>query len=366
MDTTRLRELATTDGPFTSVYFDDTHNTESAAKELELTWRELRDRLAEQNAPEQALDALEDAILDGEPPTGERCGRGLVATPDGVVLDRRLTEPPARSVTRVSERPYLVPLIEHGERPPPHVVAVVDRVGADVTAVDADGEVIDSRTVEGTDHYIHKIPGGGWSERNIDRHADELARQNIELAAEHTTDVARRLGAPLVVVAGEPQARKTLLEALPQPVRGHATEVQPGGRHKGAGNRELEERIDELLADVTRARKDEAVERFSQAVAMPTGLGVAGLESVTAAFRDHNVETLLIGVPGDVEVFTGPEPTMVAVQKEALQAQGIDEIGRARADEALVLAAITLNAEVIHVGDRIDLTEGFGAILRHD
>ncbi len=108
------------------------------------------------------------------------------------------------------------------------------------------------------------------------------------------------------------------------------------------------------------------MERFSQAVAMPTGLGVAGLESVTAAFRDHNVETLLIGVPGDVEVFTGPEPTMVAVQKEALQAQGIDEIGRARADEALVLAAITLNAEVIHVGDRIDLTEGFGAILRHD
>ena len=201
MDTTRLRELATTDGPFASVYFDDTHNTESAAKELELTWRELRDRLAEQNAPEQALDALEDAILDGEPPTGERCGRGLVATPDGVVLDRRLTEPPARSVTRVSERPYLVPLIEHGERPPPHVVAVVDRVGADVTAVDADGEVIDSRT-EGTDHYIHRSPG--WWERNIDWHADELARQNIELAVEHTTDVARRLG-PLVVVVVNPK-----------------------------------------------------------------------------------------------------------------------------------------------------------------
>ncbi len=365
MDTTRLRELATTNGPFASVYFDDTYNTETAAKELELTWRELRDRLAEQDAPDEALDALEDAVFDSEPPVG-RSGRALVATADGVMLDRRLGEPPARSVIRVSQLPYLVPLVEHGERPPAHVVAVVDRVGADVTAVNADGTVVDARTVEGTDNDIHKVPGGGWSERNIDRHADELVRRNIELAAEYTTSVARRLGAPLVVVAGESQARKTLLEALPQPVRDQATEVQPGGRNKGSGSAELEAEINELLADATRTRKDEATERFTTALSMPTGLAAEGLEAVTAAFRNNNVETLLIGDPGGAEVVTGPDPTLVAVQEEALQAQGIDETDRERADEALLLAAIAVNADVIHVGDRIDLTEGFGAILRHD
>lgn len=365
MDTTGLRELVTKDGPFASVYFDDTHNTEDAAKQLELIWRELRGQLAEQGAPDSALDGLDGAVRGSDPAVGVS-GRALVATADGVALDRRLNVPPARAVARVSPMPYLVPLAEYGERPPAHVVAVADRVGADVTAVDEHGTVVGSLTADGTEWHIRKVRGGGWSHRNIQSHADELVKQNIEQAAEHVTDLARRTGASLVIVAGESQARKALLEALPQRVRDDALEVEPGGRHEGAGNDDLNALIDELLAEATDERREQAVERFSAALAKPTGLAVQGLEAVTTALREYNVETLLVGEPEDGEVLTGPDPASVAVQEEELRLLGVDEIRRARADEAVVLAATAGNATIFSVGDRAQLDDGFGAILRHD
>lgn len=365
MDTARLRELVTAEGPFASVYFDDTHDTEDAAKLLDLRWRELRERLSEQGATRSTLDALESAVHAGNPPVGPS-GRALVAAGDEVLVDTELDTPPARPIARLSKLPYLVPLVELGERPPAHVVAVADRVGADVTAVDRDGHVVDARTVEGADHHIHKVPGGGWSHRNIHAHAEELSKRNIELAAEHVAELARRIGAGLVVVAGETQARKALLHALPESVRGHATEVGSGGRQQGADNDELDRQIRDLLERSGQARRDEAAERFRAALAQPTGLAVQGLEATTTAIREHNVETLLVDRPADVAVLTGSDPTLLGLQEEELRAHGVETIDRRPADEALAVAAIAVDADIVHTGDRLDLTEGFGAILRHD
>ncbi|CAM2988049.1 peptide chain release factor 2 [Saccharomonospora xinjiangensis] len=366
MKTTRLRELITADGPFASVYFDDTHNTEDAAKQRELIWRELRDELADQGADERLLDAMEGAVFGSSPPVGPG-GRAVVAAEGKVLLEQKLTEPPARPVARVSALPYLLPLAEHGEHPPPHVVVVVDHVGADVTAVDEHGTVVDARTVEGDDTQVHKVPGGAWAHRNIQAHVEEVIRRNIEKAAEHVGSIARRIGATLIVVAGQAPARKAFLDALPPTVRHHAEEVGPGARRESVGHHELESRIDDLVAEATRRRRDEVTERFESAYSMPQGLAVQGLEAVTSALRERNVETLLVGDPGDAEVLTGPDPSLVAVQEEELrQEHGVTEVGRARADEALVVAAATVSADVVSVGDRTTLAEGVGAILRHD
>lgn len=151
MQTTRLRELVTANGPFASVYFDDSHDTADAAKLLDLRWREAREELARQGAPEETLDVMETAVRDSAPPVGSS-GRALVAAGDHVVLDERLDEPPAQQVARLSDLPYLLPLVEHGEQAPPYVVVVVDHVGADVTAHDEQGRVLEERTVEGSDH----------------------------------------------------------------------------------------------------------------------------------------------------------------------------------------------------------------------
>lgn len=45
MDSERLRPLLTARGPFASVYFEDSHDTQDAAAQLDLRWRGLRDQL---------------------------------------------------------------------------------------------------------------------------------------------------------------------------------------------------------------------------------------------------------------------------------------------------------------------------------
>src|SRR2546423_227141 len=45
VDTAVLRDLLDYGGPFASVYFDGSHDTEDAGKELELRWRAIRKQL---------------------------------------------------------------------------------------------------------------------------------------------------------------------------------------------------------------------------------------------------------------------------------------------------------------------------------
>src|SRR5947209_7453124 len=86
MDSERLRPLLTARGPFASVYFEDSHDTQDAEAQLELKWRALREQLEELGAEKSVTAAMERAVLDARPPVG-RSGRGVVASADGVVLN---------------------------------------------------------------------------------------------------------------------------------------------------------------------------------------------------------------------------------------------------------------------------------------
>ncbi|WP_439117629.1 baeRF2 domain-containing protein, partial [Nocardia nova] len=81
-----------------------------------------------------------------------------------------LPEPPARTTVRLSDMPYLLPLLQL--RPPAvaHVVVVVDDRGADLYTDDGDGHRTDRRT-EGAHHPEHKVHGGGWSHRSMQSRA---------------------------------------------------------------------------------------------------------------------------------------------------------------------------------------------------
>jgi hypothetical protein len=52
MDSERFRQLLATRAPFASVYFEDSHDTQDAAAQLELKWRAVREQLVEQGADE--------------------------------------------------------------------------------------------------------------------------------------------------------------------------------------------------------------------------------------------------------------------------------------------------------------------------
>jgi hypothetical protein len=74
----RLRQVVAAEGPSASVYFEDTHDTEDAAKQRELTGGRWRQSLAESGAPDTVLAALAKAVHS--PPAVGRSGEGLGAT----------------------------------------------------------------------------------------------------------------------------------------------------------------------------------------------------------------------------------------------------------------------------------------------
>lgn len=350
MQTTTLRQLVSAPGPFTSVYFEDTHDTEDAAKQQELRWRELREQLTAQQAPEESLAALEEAVRSGEPPTG-RGGRGLVAAGNSVVIDERLDEPPAQTLARVSDLPYVLPLTRYGEPSLRYVVASVDQVSAEIHAYDGHGREVDTSRVAGRDHPVHQVRGGGTANYEMRQHQEETVRQNVRAIAEDLTKVAEKVAAELIVIAGEVQGRRAVHEALPPRLQDIAQEVTHA----------------DVAAEVALAAKqrrlDEVLERFNDALNSRSGLAVDGLEAVTAALTEANVETLLISDPGDATVVTGDTPAQVAVEAEEVRALGAGEPRERRADEALPVAAIASGADLVYVDSA--LTEGFGAVLRH-
>ncbi|MFI5606961.1 Vms1/Ankzf1 family peptidyl-tRNA hydrolase [Amycolatopsis sp. NPDC051903] len=363
MDTRALRPLTDTTGPFVSVHFDDSHDTEDAGKQLRLRLKEIEAALSEQNADPETVDVVLRTAEAGPPPVG-RAGRSLIAANGKIVADRRLAAPPAGQDARYSDLPYFLPVVTHTEDVPDYVLVLVDRVGAEVEVHHADGTTR-SETVRGRDDDVHKVRGGGPAHRSIQAHSDETVRRNLEDVATHVAKTVERTGAGLVVLAGEVQARAELREQLPEPVRSITQETETGGRAAGSDRDELDERVHELLTGRHLVELDDLAERFRAEVGRGSGLAVSGLQAVTAALAEANVATLLVGEPGDTEVLTGTEPTQVGVAKPRLAALGAEHPAKHRADEALPYAAVAVGADVVVMDERIDLPDGFAALLRH-
>jgi peptide subunit release factor 1 (eRF1) len=370
LQTTTLRELVTAPKPLVSVYYEDSHDTADAEKQLELKWRELHDTLSGKGAPDTALKALEAAATDRERAEGT-AGRALIAAGSEVLVDERFDEVPAESETRVSELPYLLPLARYAEPGPTHVVAVADHIGADVYLFDGYRRELDQSSVEGQDHPVHKARTGGVGNRNTQARAEETVRHNLEDAADAIAGLAQRSGAELVVVAGEVQARRGLYNELPEGVRRIATEVTSGARAEGSSLDELTERVRELIDAARHERVRDSVQSFDAELGKDEGLAVQGLQAVTEALHEGNVRTLLFGNPRNETVFVGEgfltdgDPTQIAVQREELEAFGVTEMREHRADEAVPVAAVAVDADLVYAGEELELTDGFGALLRY-
>lgn len=364
MNLTALREALGHRGPFASIHLDASHDTEDAAKLAELRWRAIRDQLEAHDAPEPTLDAL-DTALDKPPPAG-RAGRLLVAAGDEVLVDEYLPAPPRRPTARVSDLPYLLPLADWNLRGLPHVVVTVDRTGADIRAVDGDGAEKD-QDVSGKEHPVHKVRGGGLAHGQMQRRAEETVQRTITEVAEETARLVQETGARLLVLAGDTEARSLLLGALPPSCQRIAVEVERS-RPPAAGADPLGDDLATLLADRRREEHDQVLERFREASGH--GLAVQGLADTIAALREGNVEVLLIDARdvAQTTVWTGTDPTMVAVDREDLHRMGASERLHSCADEALPAAALAGGADILAAtGDEphLELTNGVGALLRH-
>ena len=95
----------------------------------------------------------------------------------------------------------------------PHVMVVTDRIGADIIGVTA-GNVAERREVDGETEHIHRGRFGGWSHRRFQQRAENTWESNAKLVAEEVCEVAHKIGARVVTVAGDDRASHLLYEKL--------------------------------------------------------------------------------------------------------------------------------------------------------
>ncbi len=363
MRSERLRWLANGEGPFASVYFDDSHDTADAVEQREVKWRDIRKHLETGGASGQLIDRVEEAVLHHRPPVGRR-GRAVIATSEQVLVNEQLIGPPAQMVVRLSDYPYVVPLIELEMRRPTYAVAAVDHAGADVTLYD--GGTISSSSIEGAGYPVHKPATAGWNGYGDFQHTTEEAiRMNCRAIADHLTKLVDEADPEVVFLCGEVSSRADLLPELPERVAKRLSQLPAGTRKSGADSDEIRELTATEFARRHGIELTETADRFEAEIGRGSGLAVQGLAAVCAALRDGDVDTLIVGDLGDATVVTGEALTTVAPDADVLSEFGEPVERVARADEALPFAAIAVDASLIRADNRIAPADGVGALLRY-
>jgi hypothetical protein len=363
MRSERFRPLLASHGPYGSVYFEDTYDSEDARAQIELKWRALREQLERQGARPELTDSLEHAIIEATPSVG-RGGRAIVAAAEGVLVNEHLIRPTATPVVRVSALPYIVPVVEHGVEHPTYVVAAVDHAGGDIS-LHSEGSVT-SDAVDGGGYPVHKAhsaetPGFGDPQPR----AEEARHKNIRAVADRLTSVVDEAAPEVAFVVGEVRSRTDLVAELPERVATRVVQLRVGARHSGFDDAELRDAIDQEFQLRRVAAIDEATQRFQAEIGRGSGLATEGLAGVTAALRAGAVETLIIGDIGDATVVAGDDLATVAPNPNVLSELGTAATQVLRADEALPMLAISTGATLVRSDERITPADGIGAVLRY-
>ena len=363
MRSERLRWLVKAQGPFASVYFDDSHDTADAIEQLEARWRDMRKHLEILGAGGEVIGRLEEAVLDHQPSVGRR-GRAVIATSEQVLVDQQLISPPPATVVRLSDYPYVVPLTELEMRRPTHVFAAVDHTGADVTLYQEG--TISSTNIEGGGYPVHKPVTAGWNGYGDFQHTTEEAiRMNCRAVADHLTRLVDEADPEVVFLCGEVRSRTDVVAELPERVAKRVAQLHGGARKIGIDSEEIRQLTAAEFDRRHRSEMADIADRFEAEIGRGSGLAAEGLAAVCAGLRDGDVGTLIVGELGDATVVTGKALTTVAPDADVLSELGEPMERVARADEALPFAAIAVGASLVWADNRIAPADGVGALLRY-
>jgi peptide chain release factor subunit 1 len=338
MHSGRFRQLLDTPGPFASVYFADPGDADDGGAQLDRDWRALREQLEQQGADESVTAEIEYAVMDLRPPIAHG-GRAVIAGPAGVVLNEHLLRPAAEPVVRVSELPYIVPVIEHGSEHSRYLLVVVDPTGTFITShtdVTRRSEMVEA--------------GGSLALRAV---ADRVS----ELVHDASLDA--------IFVVGDVGSRSDFLTALPEGVRARAQSLSIRVRRGGYDFEEIQRAIDTTFVNRRLSVVDDAAERFTTEVGRQSGLAAEGLDAVCSALRKGAVHTMIIGEIDDATVVADQGLTTFAPNADVLSKQGAAPARTLRADEALPLLAISAGASLVRIDERIAPEDGIGAVLRY-
>lgn len=363
MESERFRPLVTAQGPFVSVYIDDSGDTADALARREAIWSDLHKHLENQGADGDVIDSLKRAVLHGQPAVGSQ-GRAIIATHEGVLIDEHLSSPPTATELRISEYPYILPLVEAGVRRPVYVFAAVDHEGADVTL--HQGGTVTKQVVEGGGYPVHKPASAGWNGYGDVAHsAEEAVRMNVRAVADRVTELVDETGAEVVFVCGEVRSRTDVVSALPPRVATRVVQLHAGARGHRVTESEIRDHVDAEFERRRRRAIADVADRFGSEIERASGLAAEGFAAVCAVLREGGVDTLIVGDLRDATVVTGENRTMVAPDADVLSELGEAACRVARADEALPFAAIATGAALVLVDTTVAPADGIAALLRY-
>ena len=349
MNVSFLEPVLTTARPFATVCADVTHTTENADTELDLRVRAIADKLSGQCAPEPVVAAVRGRLLEGNDggEAGTLRGRAVVVDATGsVVLDQPLADAPAREVAEWAPQPDLLPVLRQLAGRVPHIVVLIDRVGADITFVNLPEREDEQASVEGDTRHIRKFQGGGWAHHRYQHNTENIWIHNVDGVAKEIDAMVRRHDVRFVLVAGDVRARQILTDRAGS--WSHlVVSMDEGGRAAGASREPVDTRAAELVAEHEARQIAESVEKVQAAAAH--GLSVTGRDRVVEALRKGQVETLVLaGDAEDETLLVGDSPLELGVNQQDMDALGTHG-SVVPADRALVQAAVASAAEVVVV-----------------
>lgn len=359
MDLSFLRALYDRPGPFASVYLDMRRTEASRALEVR---RHVRCKeLADQGAPPETIEAVERVVREEKEQRESGC-LAVFASGGEVVHSALLDGPPRAESARYAPLPHVIPLLEQRGEPVAWAVAVVNRLGAEISCVAVDGTRWGVMVSPEVDSPVHKPKGGErLSQARRQRAAEDSWRANAKKVAQFVERAAAACGAEVVVLAGDVRARGAVRDYLAEPVLALTVESE---RSCGPG---LEADVAVAVASRRGERTRAAVDRFDEQITKG-GRAVEGLGAVVGALRNGQVATLLVeeSVNARTPVWTGPRCTDLATSPGELRALGVAEPVADRADAALVRAlAATDGALLLVASYGWHAGNGLGALLRY-
>jgi hypothetical protein len=366
MDLSFLRPLYERPGPYASVYADLTRATEEAPKAPELRWRALREELVALDTPPDTLRAVEDAVRE-EMDRRWSGGLAVFAAHGEVALSERMAAAPRRPLAHLAPLPHVLPLLAQRGEQVPHLIAMVDRTGADVSGVSADGRRVGFAVHGEADYPIRKVSAGDWNQSRFQRAAEENWRANAKQVGHEVERAARRFGPQIVVIAGDVRARTAVMDALSPALLERAAEVGESARAPGAAGEPLDAEVGRLVELKAAEHVRAVVERFEEQRAS-RGRAAEGLGPVTAALRRGQVEVLLIEDrrDDDAQLWIGPAPGDLAPKAAELRELGVGDPVADRADSALVRALAATDGDLLVVPpDGFGAESGVAALLRY-
>ena len=350
MDVSFLEPVFSASGPYATVCADVTHTTENADTELDLRVRAIAEKLSQQGAPEPVVEAVRARLLEGNDggEAGTLRGRAVVVDAAGaVLLDQPLADAPSREVVDWSPQPDLMPVLRQLPGRVPHIVVLIDRVGADITFVNLPEQDDEHATVEGETVHIRKFQGGGWAHHRYQHNTENIWIHNAEDVAQHIASMVRRHSPRFVLVAGDVRARQILTDRASDLWSDLVVSMDEGGRAAGATREPVDTRAAELVDEHEARLIAETAEKIEAAGAHD--LSVTGLDRVVEAMRKGQVETLVLADdPDDEKLLVGGSPLELGVRQQDMDALGTHGTA-VPADRALVHAAVATAADVVVV-----------------